>query len=120
MKARLRTHTTGRMNKTEAAYAADLALDAEVHSFLFESFKLRLADDTWYTPDFSVLYFDGHLELHEVKATWKRKSGECTAGWREDAKIKFKVAAEAFPWFTFKVARLRHKSEGGGFELTSA
>lgn len=121
MRPRLRVrHETGRLNKTETAYAEALALDVDVHSYRFESFKLRLADNTWYTPDFAVLYFDGRMELHEVKATWRRKSGECVAGWEEDAKVKFKVAAEAFPWFIFKVARLRHKSEGGGFELTSA
>jgi hypothetical protein len=121
MRARLRLrHETGRANKAEAAYAQNLTLDPEVHSYLFESIKLRLADNTWYTPDFAVLYRDGRMELHEVKVTWKRKSGELVAGWEEDAKIKYKVAAEAFPWFIFRVARQRHKSEGAGFELTDA
>ena len=45
----------GRMNKTEAAYAELLAARAhvgEILEFKFESLKLRLADRTWYTPDF--------------------------------------------------------------------
>lgn len=52
---------TGEMNKTEAAYAARLrALQAagEVQWHRFEGMKLRLADNTFYTPDFAVMAAD--------------------------------------------------------------
>ena len=80
------------MNKTEAAYAAHLTLLTV--EWLFESVKLRLADRTWYTPDFLVI--DRGLALpvlafHEVKGGFIR----------EDAWIKFKIAKELFPMFRF-------------------
>ncbi len=91
-------HKTGRMNKTEASYA--LFLEACLASGLiqwydFEAVQLRLADDNRYTPDFLVVASDGTLELHEVKAFWKNKGG---AGWKEDARLKCKFAAEHFPF----------------------
>lgn len=49
---------TGEMNKTEAAYAAWLdALQAagEIQWHRFEGLKLRLANNTFYTPDFAVM-----------------------------------------------------------------
>lgn len=81
------------MNKTEAAYAQHLhalQLAGKVKGWKFESLTLRLADATRYTPDFLVELFVGPLELHEVKGFW-----------RDDARVKFKVAAELFPMFAF-------------------
>jgi hypothetical protein len=63
----------GAMNKTEAAYERDLR-DAQTLGdilwYRFEGLKLRLADNTFYTPDFIVLASDGVLECHEVKGFW--------------------------------------------------
>jgi hypothetical protein len=45
----------GTMNKTEAAYAGHLELQrraGDVEWFKFEALKFRLADNTFYTPDF--------------------------------------------------------------------
>ena len=53
----------------------------------FEAIKIRLADNTFYTPDFLVVVNDLRLELHEVKG----------AIVMDDAKVKLKVAAETFP-----------------------
>lgn len=81
------------MNKTEAAYAQHLhalQLAGKVRSWCFESITLRLADATRYTPDFLVELSDRTLENHEVKGSW-----------RDDARGKFKVAAELFPMFRF-------------------
>lgn len=87
------THTPGRMNKTEAAYAAHLDLlktGGDILCWKFEAVKLRLADKTWYTPDFMVIRKTGRVEMHEVKGFW-----------RDDARVKFKVAQETFQEFWF-------------------
>jgi len=95
----------GQMNKTEAAYAAHL--DArraigEVLWFRFEAIKLRLADATFYEPDFVVMVAGGEIEMHEVK-------GFMT----DDANVKIKVAAAQFP-FTFRLVR---KAKGGTWSV---
>lgn len=87
----------GRMNKTEAAYAELLAARVhvgEILEFKFESVKLRLADRTWYTPDFALVLADGTREIHEVKGHWT-----------DDARVKIKVAADLFPYFRFIAVR---------------
>jgi len=79
----------GAMNKTEAAYSSLLEARraaGEVAWYLFEGLKFRLADNTFYTPDFAVMLTDGQLEAHEVKGFWA-----------DDARVKIKVAAERFP-----------------------
>jgi hypothetical protein len=81
---------TGDMNRTEAKYAAELELQrqaGEVAWFKFEGVKLRLADATFYTPDFAVMLSDGTLEMHEVKGFWQ-----------DDARVKVKVAAAMYPF----------------------
>ncbi|MGY3853974.1 DUF1064 domain-containing protein [Aeromonas veronii] len=83
----------GSMNKTEQAYADHLRrlmLAGEVISYEFEPLKLRLADKTFYTPDFMVVRKDGLIELHEVKGFWE-----------DDARVKIKVAAKQHWMFTF-------------------
>lgn len=97
----------GRMNKTEAAYAQHLhalQLAGQIRSWKFEAITLRLADNTRYTPDFLV-EADGLLtlpmrvlEFHEVKGFW-----------RDDAKVKFKVAAELFPMFRFVAVKRKNR-----------
>ena len=79
----------GDMNKTEAGYAKHLeALKGvgEILWYRFEGMKFRLADNTFYTPDFMVLRNNGQLEAHEVKGHWM-----------DDARVKIKVAAEMYP-----------------------
>lgn len=99
---------TGEMNKTESAYNDHLSLllrAGEIDGFAFEAIKLRLADNTFFTPDFLVMAKDGVLELHDTKGTTKklRASGRKEAiPWiEEDAKIKLKVVAELFPFRVF-------------------
>lgn len=99
---------TGQMNKTEAAYAELLESRrraGEVAWFKFEGLKLRLADNTFYTPDFAVMLADGRLQVHEVKGMWA-----------DDARVKIKVAAELYP-FEFVAVRVRSKREGGGWNV---
>jgi hypothetical protein len=102
-----------RMNKTEAAYA--LVLEAqrmagEIAEWKFEGIKLRLADRTHYTPDFDVWGVGGELVFHEVKGA--------KAIFRDDAKVKVKVAAEQFQRFGFLVVIPRKRKDGGGWEIT--
>lgn len=66
----------------------------EVQKFGVQDHKLRLADLTYYTPDFSVLLADGQLEFHETKGSWK-------APHQDDSRVKIKVAAETFPQYKF-------------------
>ncbi|MDX1466860.1 MAG: hypothetical protein R3215_14265 [Halomonas sp.] len=96
----------GKMNRTEAAYAArleELKAAGEIAWFRFEGIKLRLADKTFYTPDFAVMRADGLMEIHEVKGFF-----------RDDAKVKVKIAAEMYP-FRFIVVRANTKKAGGGW-----
>lgn len=98
----------GAMNKSEAAYDQHLELLERAGQVLwrkFEGMKLRLADSTFYTPDFAVLAADGVLECHEVKGFWE-----------EDARAKVKIAAAMYP-FRFKAATARPKREGGGWNV---
>ena len=99
---------TGQMNKTEAAYAARLAqLQAvgEIHWHKFEGVKLRLADNTFYTPDFAVMLANGQMEMHEVKGHWQ-----------DDARAKIKIAADMYP-FRFIAVKVLPKRDGGGWSM---
>jgi hypothetical protein len=96
----------GAMNKTEAAYAATLdqrRQAGEVAWFKFEGLKFRLADNTFYTPDFAVMLADGMLEAHEVKGYWQ-----------DDARAKIKIAADLYP-LRFVAIRAKPKKDGGGW-----
>ena len=92
----------GRMNKTEAAYA--LHLDAlqhvgEIEQWMFEALRFRMADGAFYKPDF-VVWMRSHedartwIEVHEVKGFE-----------REGAIVRWKVCAELFHRFRFKMIK---------------
>lgn len=96
----------GTMNNTEAEYARVLEADKAaglVAWWAFEPFKFRLADNTFYTPDFGVMLANGELQAHEVKGHWT-----------DDARVKIKVAASLFP-IQFYALRKQPKKAGGGF-----
>ena len=97
---------TGSMNKTETAYDSHLAAlqhAGQIKWRKFEGLKLRLADNTFYTPDFAVMAADGVIECHEVKGFWQ-----------DDARAKIKVAADLYP-FRFIAVKARTKKAGGGW-----
>ena len=98
---------TGEMNKTEQRYADHLETRkqaGEVAWYRFEGIKFRLADNTFYTPDFAVMLVNGELEAHEVKGHWQ-----------DDARVKVKVAADQYPvrFIAVKAGRAR---DGGGWQ----
>lgn len=98
----------GAMNQTEAAYARTLELRkaaGEVAWYKFEGLKFRLADNTFYTPDFAVLLGDGALEAHEVKGHWQ-----------DDARAKIKIAADMYP-LRFVAVQALPKKAGGGWKV---
>ena len=99
---------TGQRNKTELAYEnmlESMRISGEILWYKFEGLKLRLADNTFYTPDFFVMMASGQLEAHEVKGFAM-----------DDSVEKIKVAAEIFP-FVFKMAKVRPKKLGGGWDI---
>lgn len=99
----------GTMNKTEADYAASLEqrrVAGEILWFKFECWKLRLADKTFYSPDFVVMLADRSLELHEVKGHWQ-----------DDARVKIKVAAATYPMLRFIAVQAEAKKRGGGWKV---
>lgn len=88
------------MNKTETAFSRYLdiiLLAGEIIEWRFEPIKLRLANATFYTPDFVVVLPDQSIEMIDVKG----RVGSGPGGWEEDARVKIKVAAETYPWFHF-------------------
>lgn len=98
----------GQQNKTEAAYGQTLEARrqaGEIAWYRFEGLKLRLADNTFYTPDFAVMRTDGQIECHEVKGVWV-----------DDARVKIKVAAEMYP-FRFLAVKAMPKKQGGGWDV---
>ncbi len=98
----------GKMNKTEEAYSQHLEAEKQagrVVWWAFEGMTFKLADDTRYTPDFNVMLASGHIEQHEVKGHW-----------RDDARVKVKVAASLFP-FKFVAVKALPKKQGGGWGL---
>ena len=100
----------GQMNKTEAAYAAELQarqVAGEVAWYRFEGLKFRLADNTFYTPDFAVMLASGVMEAHEVKGFWQ-----------DDARAKIKIAADMYP-FRFIAVKVQAKKDGGGWSVES-
>lgn len=88
-----------RMNGLEKKYAhylEELKRKGEILFWRFESHKLRLADKTWYTPDFYIMRHDYSLEIHETK------------GWmQEDANVKLKTAAELYSEYKFVLVKWR-------------
>lgn len=91
-----------KMNGTERAFA--LLMEARkrqglMREWWFEKVTFKLADDTRYTPDFTVIENDGEMRFIETKGHW-----------RDDALVKIKVAAEQFP-FRFTAAM----KSGDGF-----
>ena len=100
---------TGRMNNLEFDYSKKLEMGKMVGDVLwyaFESMKFRLADNTYYTPDFIVMRGDRTLEVHETKGFWT-----------DDGRAKIKIAAEMFPLFKFIAIKRQTKKQGGGWTM---
>lgn len=90
---------TGEKNKTEQRYEDEVLrvgiMTGGVLWYRFEGVKLRIADSTFLTVDYAVLPTDGILTMVDVKG------GHAVI--QDDARVKMKVAAEAYP-FRFQFA----------------
>jgi hypothetical protein len=93
--AKGRRRVAGTMNQTEAAFE-QMFIQRKPHGF--EEITLKLAADCRYTPDFWVLDEDDVLAFEEVKGHW-----------RDDAKVKIRMAADKFPQFRFRAWTYRNR-----------
>jgi len=101
-RARGRTARTDGMNNLERRYydhLRTLQLAGKIHSFAYERHNLKLADRTYYKPDFEVMLPDGTIEFHETKGFMQ-----------EDANVKIKVAADQFPQYVFRLVQWKNKT----------
>jgi hypothetical protein len=86
-------------SKLEREYAWHLELEktgGRIRDYKAHPGSLKLADGVRYNPDFLVVRLDGIIEMHEVKGGYKKDSKRYDKG-----RIKFRTAAEVFPWFQF-------------------
>lgn len=94
----------GKMNGTETAYAQRLdALkhDGTIIDWKFHVLRVRLADNTYYEPDFIVMTAERELQIHETKGTFTTPLGQA----------KVKMCAEVLPWFrVFKCSKQKDGS----------
>lgn len=105
VKAKGRTKSErGKMNGLESDWAVHLEADPEVIWWKYDACKLRLADDTFYVPDFLVQLRSGELQVHEVKGHWE-----------DDARVKIKVAASIYPFLFVAVRRVDGRWEKEAF-----
>lgn len=96
------------MNKTEARFKAEVIDQMPgVKWCKYEEIKLRLADRTWYTPDFVVGTTLGIDYVYEVKGSWKAPN-------QQKSRVKLKVAAEMHQQYKFFAAVPR---KGGGWDI---
>ena len=82
-------------NKTERRYAQTvlegLRLSGEILEWRYEPLNFRMADNTYYRPDFLLIY-ETHFEIVEIKGFL-----------RDDAHVKFKTCAALYPWFKWRM-----------------
>lgn len=100
--AHMEQSDASRRNKTEQAFWEMQLIRkraGETHDCLWEPFNLRLADNTFYKPDCVVIGNDGRITVYEVKGFW-----------RDDARVKIKVAARQHYYLKF-VAVSRKRGE---------
>lgn len=90
-----------RMNKLETRYRnylEGLKYAGEILWYCYEGIKLRLADNTTLTVDFPLMLANGELEMHE-----------CKGWWRDDARVKIKVAAALYPFRFIGIRDINHE-----------
>jgi len=103
-RAKGRPRITGKtdIERAYGTYLNTLLIAGDILWYDFESVKLRLADNTFYTPDYLVTAQDGVLEVHECKGFWE-----------DDARVKIKCAAERYPFRFIAITRAKKKDGGG-------
>jgi hypothetical protein len=103
----------GIKSKLEAEYEQFLEGEkraGRILEYQYEAWAFKIANKTWYHPDFIVLTAAYFLEVHEVKAHWRMFQNDM-------GRVKIKAAARLNWWVTFKVAMKRKKKDGGGWKI---
>ncbi len=95
-------------SKTQIAFEEEF-LKPRGNLYGEEQIKFRLAKKCWYTPDYWELLPDGRMIFWEIKGTFKFMP--------DDAKVKFKTAAERFSMYIWCMAAPKSKKPGGGWEV---
>lgn len=94
------------MNKIEEQYAWNLEIqkrEGKILDWHFEQVKLQLTKKqpgtvaVLFIPDFFVVLPDGSVRIDELKGGFVR----------EDADLKFKLAAELFPFFEWRMIQIK-------------
>ncbi len=105
-KGTFRKRTSG-MNKLESDFCQtleDRKRAGEIVWYAYEAINLRLADRTFWKPDFLAMLADGTLVIYECK------------GFMEGhALVRIKVAAEMYP-FPIIIVKAIPKKQGGGWK----
>lgn len=111
-KARWKKRAPGELTIYEQAWQDHLRSNHPDLKVFHEAIKFKLADRTYYTPDFIVLQPDGTIEAHEVKGSWRAPN-------QEDSRVKLKVTAEQFWWIDFVSIECKQiaKKNGGGWQF---
>ena len=111
--AKWKRREPGVENKYEAAWREHVEKNIRQGGIFYEPIKFRLADRTYYTPDYIMLAEDQTIEAHEVKGSW-------LAPGQDDSRVKIKVAADLYPWIKFVAicAKPVAKKNGGGWHFT--
>lgn len=97
----------GELNKTERAFAAYLQERQAAGAILWwkaHPFNVRLAESTFYRPDFLVLNAAMELVIYEVKGSYTSDKGQ----------MKIKLCVEALP--VFKMVKASRKNGIWNFE----
>ncbi len=99
----------GEMNKTETRWSQLLDLkkrDGEILDYRYEPIKLRIGHNCFYTPDFMVVCADRFI-MQEIKGGWIE----------DDAMVKFKAAANLYPWFVWEMHQYKKREWRRVFNL---
>lgn len=87
-----------KLNGLEKSWLAHLrTLGYPACNIFIQCFTLKLADDTRYSPDFTTIEPDGTVTMWETKGFF-----------RDDAKVKIKVAARQYRCFRFVLVTREH------------
>jgi hypothetical protein len=93
---RLRQKTAPKLNKTETAWRDYLRTQYPTDTIHEQAITLQIGNGVRYTPDFIVTYPAG-LATEGVCVMAYEVKGHM----RDDAAVKLKVAARAYPWIGF-------------------
>lgn len=110
---RLRQVQGAKLNKTEAEFLDRLRAEQPKSTIRTQSLTLLLANGCRYTPDFFVDPMIGTDP--DIENSFKAEAYEVKGFMREDAAVKIKVAAAAYPWIRFFLVWKRTRKAGGGW-----